>query len=145
MRAEVMTNMQVMISHAWSGTMHAWIYLDELVPLRQLHRAVRLGPERHRAVRAVRAARREELPQHRPPDRLVAVELGAELGSTGACTINRPCAQQYVGKSQSCMVISGRLSVHARQDLGGGELHPRLGGDDQAAKPCTTDTVVRCV
>ena len=26
--------------------------------------------------------------------------------STGACTINRPCAQQYVGKSQSCMVIS---------------------------------------
>ena len=23
----------------------------------------------------------------------------------GACTINRPCAQQYVGKTQSCMVI----------------------------------------
>ena len=33
--------------------------------------------------------------------------------TTGACTINRPCAQQYVGKSQSCMVISGRLIVHA--------------------------------
>ena len=32
---------------------------------------------------------------------------------TGACTINRPCAQQYVGKSQSCMVIRGRLIVHA--------------------------------
>ena len=32
---------------------------------------------------------------------------------SGACTINRPCAQQYVGKSQSCMVISGRLIVHA--------------------------------
>ena len=32
---------------------------------------------------------------------------------TGACTINRPCAQQYVGKSQSCMVISGLLIVHA--------------------------------
>ena len=32
---------------------------------------------------------------------------------TGACTINRPCAQQYVGKYQSCMVISGRLIVHA--------------------------------
>ena len=32
---------------------------------------------------------------------------------TGACTINRPCAQQYVGNSQSCMVISGRLIVHA--------------------------------
>ena len=32
---------------------------------------------------------------------------------TGACTINRPCAQEYVGKSQSCMVISGRLIVHA--------------------------------
>ena len=24
---------------------------------------------------------------------------------TGACTINRPCAQQYVCKSQSCMVM----------------------------------------
>ena len=28
---------------------------------------------------------------------------------TGARPYNRPCAQQYVGKSQSCMVISGRL------------------------------------
>ena len=36
----------------------------------------------------------------------------------GACTINRPCAQQYVGKSQSCMVISGRLIPHRwRRDL----------------------------
>ena len=34
-------------------------------------------------------------------------------GEPGACTINRPCAQQYVGKYQSCMVISGRLIVHA--------------------------------
>ena len=32
---------------------------------------------------------------------------------TGACGYNRPCAHQYVGKSQSCMVISGRLIVHA--------------------------------
>ena len=32
---------------------------------------------------------------------------------TGACPYNRPCAQQYVGKSQSCMVIKGRLIVHA--------------------------------
>ena len=32
---------------------------------------------------------------------------------TGACTINRPCAQKYVVKSQSCMVTSGRLIVHA--------------------------------
>ena len=32
---------------------------------------------------------------------------------TGAWPYNRPCAQQYVGKSQSCMVISGRLIVHA--------------------------------
>ena len=31
----------------------------------------------------------------------------------GACAINRPCAQQYVGKYQSCMVISGRLIAHA--------------------------------
>ena len=33
--------------------------------------------------------------------------------STGACPYNRPCAQQYVGKSQSCMVVSGRLYGHA--------------------------------
>ena len=33
--------------------------------------------------------------------------------TTGACPYNRPCAQQYVGKSQSCMVISGRLIGHA--------------------------------
>ena len=33
--------------------------------------------------------------------------------STGACGYNRPCAHQYVGKSQSCMVISVRLIVHA--------------------------------
>ena len=31
----------------------------------------------------------------------------------GAWPYNRPCVQQYVGKSQSCMVISGRLIVHA--------------------------------
>ena len=30
-----------------------------------------------------------------------------------ARTINRPCAQQYVGKSRACMVISDRLIVHA--------------------------------
>ena len=42
------------------------------------------------------------------------VMLGGGGGRiTGACTINRPCAQQYVGKSQSCVVISGRLIVHA--------------------------------
>ena len=33
--------------------------------------------------------------------------------NTGACPYNRTCAPQYVGKSQSCMVISGRLIVHA--------------------------------
>ena len=32
---------------------------------------------------------------------------------TGACPYNRTCAQQYVGKSQSCMVVSGRLYPHA--------------------------------
>ena len=32
-------------------------------------------------------------------------EAGSASASTGACTINRPCAQQYVGKSQSCMVM----------------------------------------
>ena len=33
--------------------------------------------------------------------------------ATGACGHNRPCAQQYVGKSQSCMISNGRLIPHA--------------------------------
>ena len=33
--------------------------------------------------------------------------------ATGAWPYNRPCAQQYVGKYQTCMFISGRLTVHA--------------------------------
>ena len=33
--------------------------------------------------------------------------------ATGACGYNRPCAHQYVGKSQSCMVENGRLIPHA--------------------------------
>ena len=32
---------------------------------------------------------------------------------TGACGYNRPCAQKYVCKYQSCMVISERLYPHA--------------------------------
>ena len=35
------------------------------------------------------------------------------MGPAGAWPYNWPCAQQYVGKSQSCMVISGRFIVHA--------------------------------
>ena len=44
------------------------------------------------------------------PSSSVSVVIGDD---TGACTINRICAQQYIGKYQSCMVISGRLIVHA--------------------------------
>ena len=36
-----------------------------------------------------------------------------EDNSTGASPYNRSCAQQYVVKSQSCMVTSGRLFRHA--------------------------------
>ena len=36
----------------------------------------------------------------------------ADDGSRAALPSHRPCAQHYVGKSQSCMVISGRLIVH---------------------------------
>ena len=45
---------------------------------------------------------------------------GGGVGGTGACPYNRPCAHQYAGQSQSCMVISGRLIVHAPVALGGG-------------------------
>eukprot|EP01048_Picozoa_sp_COSAG05_P019018 COSAG05_NODE_2892_length_2535_cov_2.408867_5_plen_172_part_00 len=44
---------------------------------------------------------------------LLRTALLLHLPRTGACPYNRPCAQQYVGKYQSCMVISGRLIVHA--------------------------------
>ena len=50
------------------------------------------------------------------PKQAIASLVVAAARDTGACTINRPCAQQYVGKSQSCMVISGRLIVHAPVD-----------------------------
>ena len=50
---------------------------------------------------------------------IVSANSGTQCGTVGACTLNRPCAQQYVGKSQSCMVISGRLMVHAPVDLQG--------------------------
>ena len=49
------------------------------------------------------------------PSSSVSVAIGDD---TGACTINRICAQQYVGKYQSCMVISGRLIVHAPVRIG---------------------------
>ena len=39
------------------------------------------------------------------PPGYIGHDEGGQL--TGACPYNRPCAQQYVGKSQSCMVISG--------------------------------------
>ena len=48
------------------------------------------------------------------------------INDTGACPYNRPCAQQYVGKSQSCMVISGRLIVHAPVDCALVGLPPAL-------------------
>ena len=37
----------------------------------------------------------------------------ARTVATGAWPYNRPCAHQYVGKYQSCMVENGRLIVHA--------------------------------
>ena len=42
-----------------------------------------------------------------------AYDAALKAGATGACTINRPCAQQYVGKSQSCMPSNGRVIPRA--------------------------------
>eukprot|EP01048_Picozoa_sp_COSAG05_P003916 COSAG05_NODE_193_length_14574_cov_23.070812_4_plen_1690_part_00 len=45
---------------------------------------------------------------------LLGLETVAETtADTGAWQYNLPCAQQYVGKIQSCMVIIGRLTPHA--------------------------------
>ena len=42
---------------------------------------------------------------------------GSHLSPHGACGYNRPCAHQYVGKSQSCMVENGRLIPHALYEI----------------------------
>ena len=47
-----------------------------------------------------------------PMDPLGSSSLN-KMKNPGTWPYNRPCAQQYVGKYQSCMVISGRLIVHA--------------------------------
>ena len=44
-------------------------------------------------------------------EEIAALQLQSR--STGACGYNRPCAHQYIGKSQSCMVENGRLILHA--------------------------------
>ena len=44
----------------------------------------------------------------------LAVGGGANIALANyACGYNRPCAHQYVCKSQSCMVQNGRLYPHA--------------------------------
>ena len=42
-----------------------------------------------------------------------ASDSPSDKPATGAWPYNRPCAQQFVGKYQSCMVIIGRLIGHA--------------------------------
>ena len=51
------------------------------------------------------------------------------LSTRGAWPYNRPCAQQYVGKSQSCMFIIGRFIVHAPVE------RPKLLLDPTTAEP----------
>ena len=50
---------------------------------------------------------------HRVGNVTVIVPSICERTATGAWQYNRPCAQQYVGKSQSCMVQDGQLIPHA--------------------------------
>ena len=73
----------------------------------------------------------EELEAEEQLDKLFS-QYGTFVSATGARTINRPCAQQYVGKSQSCMVISGRLISHASYSApeadGGNRRRRRRGG-----------------
>ena len=61
---------------------------------------------------------------------------------SGACTINRPCAQQYVGKSQSCMVISGRLIAGLKNSSEYKELAAlAFQGDENITKADFVETV----
>ena len=50
---------------------------------------------------------------------------------TGACTYNRPCAHQYVGKYQSCMV--SKLPITCEPDLPLTEIEELV--EAQAADP----------
>ena len=52
------------------------------------------------------------------------------LDCIGAWQYNRPCAQQYVGKSQSCMAIA-RAGLRRRGECGGGRTR-RLRWHDEA-------------
>jgi len=69
--------------------------------------------------------KRRKLRRKRKPQQPEAAEkpvqsrkgLSRLAAPSGACGYNRPCAHQYVGKYQSCMVISGRLIVHAPAQL----------------------------
>ena len=56
--------------------------------------------------------------------------------STGACGYNRPCAHQYVGKSQSVMLRNGRLIPHASVGgAGGGAIF----SDDERSRLCLSN------
>eukprot|EP01048_Picozoa_sp_COSAG05_P008413 COSAG05_NODE_639_length_8156_cov_122.162840_9_plen_162_part_00 len=46
--------------------------------------------------------------------------------NTGACPYNRPCAHQYVGEYQSCMVETGRFIPRASHDRIAAEAYVRL-------------------
>ena len=47
------------------------------------------------------------------PVKVASLSCVINAKTTGACGYNRPCAHQYVGKYQSCMVQNGRLYPHA--------------------------------
>ena len=56
----------------------------------------------------------------------IPTERAPTLDASGAWQYNRPCAQEYVGKYQSCVVTSGRLIVHTPAGNAEQESEPRL-------------------
>ena len=57
---------------------------------------------------------KKQRPMSAPPTEATTAASPSECSAaTGAFPDNPTCAQHYVGKSQSCMVMSGRLIGHA--------------------------------
>eukprot|EP01048_Picozoa_sp_COSAG05_P002474 COSAG05_NODE_102_length_19076_cov_21.766612_6_plen_86_part_00 len=56
---------------------------------------------------------------------------------TGACGYNRPCAHQYVGKSQSCMVQSRRSVRFGSVAKSGVRFSGAINGIEPRPPSCT--------
>ena len=110
-RSRSMVNVNHDIAAASKGELVLVTEIDECAPPTPGWAKISIGS--HRAATATTSSSSSSPP---PAER--------NMG-TGACVYNRPCAHQYVGKSQSCMVLTGRL--HSRASYWHGQRGVRAG------------------